>query len=732
VRITRRGFLGTSATLVGGIFTIGFQLRAMAQDAPGAIGSAANPSDAWIHIKPDSSAELVLTRSEMGQGLYTSLPMLLAEEADLDWNNVTIVQSDLSVGTGGSGSVISNYLPLRRAGAQVRLAMIATAARDWNVLESECTTAKGLIAVLDLVAEKAGWNKPLGPHRGRGIACTTTYAYLAEVAEVTVVDDNIRVDRLVMAVDCGQVVNPNGARSQIEGGMIFTLSSVLKEAITIRNGGAEQQNFDDYSLLRIPESPALETYFVDSHADPHGLGEAAVWLTGPAIANAIFAATGKRLRRMPFRMDETTAYLMSAAAGRPPIIPALLIPSPAAKTPAYTEKHSGAKTCPESGRSGVFLAKPLPWVGGHHVYPSSTPKTRDAERESSLGRGNGHPAALMRARSRDSQRMQFDYSSSLSHLRPCAVGLVGLRCGRPMAHRVLQVFKPAVFSCGCRPPGPAWLFLALTHLLLLGAVGFAADEWHANGSAVAVWTGALSINRFGIEFLTYGFIFAIAGIAGIAGFHIRAQRDAMHALELERQLSAAQLRALQMQLEPHFLFNTLNAIATLVELGRQVEAAEMLCHLNAILKSTLERTTPEKVPLSQELEIVENYLAIEQVRFADRLHIEIRVDPSALDSLIPCFLLQPIVENAIRHGIANCEENGLVEATARREGNLLRLEVRDTGARVSSRSKPGSGIGLKNTRERLAHFYHEAYEMVARPLEAGRFEVAITIPYERA
>jgi CO/xanthine dehydrogenase Mo-binding subunit len=128
---------------------------------------------------------------------------------------------------------------------------------------------------------------------------------LAEVAEVTVVDDNIRVDRLVMAVDCGQVVNPNGARSQIEGGMIFTLSSVLKEAITIRNGGAEQQNFDDYSLLRIPESPALETYFVDSHADPHGLGEAAVWLTGPAIANAIFAATGKRLRRMPFRMDET-------------------------------------------------------------------------------------------------------------------------------------------------------------------------------------------------------------------------------------------------------------------------------------------------------------------------------------------------------------------------------------------------------------------------------------------
>jgi LytS/YehU family sensor histidine kinase len=128
---------------------------------------------------------------------------------------------------------------------------------------------------------------------------------------------------------------------------------------------------------------------------------------------------------------------------------------------------------------------------------------------------------------------------------------------------------------------------------------------------------------------------------------------------------------------------------------------------------------------------VENYLAIEQVRFAYRLHIEIRVDPGALDSLVPCFLLQPIVENAIRHGIAHCVEDGVVEATARRDGNRLRLQIRDSGARVNGHGKPGNGIGLKNTRERLAHFYHETYEMVAGPLDAGGFEVAITIPYER-
>ncbi len=271
--------------------------------------------------------------------------------------------------------------------------------------------------------------------------------------------------------------------------------------------------------------------------------------------------------------------------------------------------------------------------------------------------------------------------------------------------------------------------LGLIHLLLLGGVGFSAPEWHAQASTYAVWTGLLTINRFGMEFLTYGFIF---GIIGIFQFQIRAQRDAIKSLELEKQLSAAQLRALQMQLEPHFLFNTLNAITTLVEFGRQNEAAQMLAHLNTILKSTLKRTTPEKVPLSQELEIVENYLAIEQVRFADRLRIEIKVDPGALDSLVPCFLLQPIVENAIRHGIAHCEDNGVIQASAQRLGDLLRLEVRDTGSRSSTLAKPGNGIGLKNTRERLAHFYQGAYNMVAGPLKAGGFEVAITIPYERS
>jgi len=275
----------------------------------------------------------------------------------------------------------------------------------------------------------------------------------------------------------------------------------------------------------------------------------------------------------------------------------------------------------------------------------------------------------------------------------------------------------------------AALALGFVHLLLLWSLGFTPLGWGRGETPHSMFYALINPNRFGIEILIYGFVF---GIMGIIQYQVRAQQDAMKSLELERQLSAAQLRALQMQLEPHFLFNTLNAITTLVELGRRDQAVEMLFYLNAILKSTLKRTAPEKVPLSQELEIVENYLAIEQVRFADRLRIEIKVDPSALDSLVPCFLLQPIVENAIRHGIAHCESSGVVEASARREGSLLHLEVRDTGSGANGHSMPGNGIGLKNTRERLTHFYRNAYDMKAHPLETGGFKVAITIPYEPA
>lgn len=235
--------------------------------------------------------------------------------------------------------------------------------------------------------------------------------------------------------------------------------------------------------------------------------------------------------------------------------------------------------------------------------------------------------------------------------------------------------------------------------------------------------------RFGMELLVYGLIWF--GCAA-ARTQLAAQRDAMRSMELQRELSSAHLRALQMQLEPHFLFNTLNAVTTLVELRRDDEALETLEHLNTILRSVLKRNTPTKIPLAQELEIVESYLAIERVRFTDRLHVDLDLDPGALDGLVPCFLLQPIVENAIRHGIANCETDGCIEASAKRVGARIQLQVRDNGPGLHGKSHPGFGVGLGNIKERLAHFYQDDYELRAFQPASGGFQVSITIPYEKA
>jgi len=235
--------------------------------------------------------------------------------------------------------------------------------------------------------------------------------------------------------------------------------------------------------------------------------------------------------------------------------------------------------------------------------------------------------------------------------------------------------------------------------------------------------------RLGTESLLYALVwFACAAL----NTQLMARGERLRSLELERELANAHLRALQMQLEPHFLLNTLNAVTALMELNRREEALETLHHLNTILKTVLKRSTPSKIPLAQEWEIVESYLAIERVRFADRLQIDLRLDPDALDCLVPSFLLQPIVENAIRHGIANCENSGRIEASANRVGSRMQLRVADNGPGLNGRRQPGFGVGLNNTKERLSHFYEGDYEFVAFQPEAGGFEVSITIPFEKA
>ena len=289
---------------------------------------------------------------------------------------------------------------------------------------------------------------------------------------------------------------------------------------------------------------------------------------------------------------------------------------------------------------------------------------------------------------------------------------------------VMLRFTPKVFGLHLL----AGLALATVHLLLLGSVHFSVASWRTEASVAATWLRRLSFNAIGFDLLVYGFI---VGTIAVVRLQFLSQQEAIRSLELQRRLSASQLHALQMQLEPHFLFNTLNAITMLMRLGRHEEAINTLGHLNDILHSTLRRSAPEKIPLFQELETVNHYLAIEQMRFSDRLQIVNSIDPEALDGLVPSFLLQPLVENAIRHGIANCEERGIIHTSAVRESEQLFLRVHDNGPGLSDKPQPGHGIGLKNTGERLAHFYADRFQLQVSSPASGGFEVCVTIPYER-
>lgn len=156
-------------------------------------------------------------------------------------------------------------------------------------------------AVLDLVAEKAKWGSPVPRGRGRGIATHFSFeSYVAQVAEVSV-DKNgwVRVHKVVCAIDCGRVVNPDSVKAQLEGGVVFGLSAALKDAITFENGRVQQRNFHDYQMVRINETPEIEVHVVPSTEPPTGVGEPGVPPVAPAVANAIFALTGKRVRRLP-------------------------------------------------------------------------------------------------------------------------------------------------------------------------------------------------------------------------------------------------------------------------------------------------------------------------------------------------------------------------------------------------------------------------------------------------
>lgn len=199
----------------------------------------------------------------------------------------------------------------------------------------------------------------------------------------------------------------------------------------------------------------------------------------------------------------------------------------------------------------------------------------------------------------------------------------------------------------------------------------------------------------------------------------------IRSVELEGRLAHAELQNLKMQLHPHFLFNTLHTISVLMMRDAEL-ANRMLIRLSDLLRITLDNTGGQMVPLKQELDFLRGYLEIEQTRFQDRLTVDIDVQPAALDARVPNLILQPLVENAIRHGIATQPGAGRIDLRAAIDGSVLCLRVRDDGPGLDGSFK--KGIGLTNTEARLRQLYGGAHTFEIRNSSSGGVEVTITIP----
>jgi LytS/YehU family sensor histidine kinase len=243
------------------------------------------------------------------------------------------------------------------------------------------------------------------------------------------------------------------------------------------------------------------------------------------------------------------------------------------------------------------------------------------------------------------------------------------------------------------------------------------------------WTFALHDYLQQLDWLLMTYLFLI-GLAYALAYRRESEARALNASQLETRLVEAQLQSLQRQLHPHFLFNTLNTISGLIRSDPD-GADAMIDRLGDLLRMTLHKSGIQEVPLKEELEVLQAYVEIEQTRFGNRLKIEMDIQPETLDAQVPSLVLQPLVENAIRHGIAPNARPGWIAVHAARDREELLLQIRDSGDglppdRLMALNR---GVGLDNTRARLEHLYPNKYQFTFSNLERG-FCVTIRIPFQ--
>ena len=265
------------------------------------------------------------------------------------------------------------------------------------------------------------------------------------------------------------------------------------------------------------------------------------------------------------------------------------------------------------------------------------------------------------------------------------------------------------------------IVITILKLVIVGVV---------SSSVTWIPSRTVSVSYFHTNLFTY---WALLGFAHAFDFYRKYRERELKASQLEARLAQTQLQVLKMQLHPHFLFNTLHTISSLMH--KDVEAADrMIAQLSDLLRLTLENVGVQEVSLKQELEFLSSYLEIEQTRFQDRLRIETDIDQEALDALVPNLILQPLVENAIRHGIEPYAVPGKVEIRARSENGRLNLQISDDGPGISDAkpSRINEGIGLANTKARLEQLYGAAHRFELNNTDNSGLVVSFSIPFKLA
>jgi two-component system, LytTR family, sensor kinase len=282
------------------------------------------------------------------------------------------------------------------------------------------------------------------------------------------------------------------------------------------------------------------------------------------------------------------------------------------------------------------------------------------------------------------------------------------------------------------------LLFSLIHLTLYvttarivgGQVWMDLAEKTPGGFLPVLWK--LLTSPFMVNFRLRLLIYAIIVLVSLTvDYYKRLQHRELELSKLEKQLADAQLQALKMQLHPHFLFNTLNSVSALMY--KDVNAAEeMIGKLTNFLNMTLESSASQEVTLKKELDFLNYYLQIEQIRFQDRLAVEMKIDPAALDARVPNLIMQPIVENAIRHGIATRASQGCIKICASRINGIVQLQVQDNGPGLDApNTEIREGVGLSNTRLRLQQIYGEAYRFDLTNSPEGGVVATVELPYQK-